>query len=207
MLFLTKRFNLGLALMLLCILLSACGPSPEEQTATSAALTASAATSTPTITPTPIPTPTPTPIPPTATLTITPTPMPTSTLETLPGSVPEGIIITFKGEKCTVSGPTEVPPGDLTFVVRDLSGQRQELYVLYYLDGKTHQDMVEKQGIPGRWWPKPIWTDYANIIDVWRDTSRSEKYYTYSLEEGEHSLFLGSSSPVSNWICASLWVK
>lgn len=67
--FLTKKFNLGLTLMLFCILLSACGPSPEELAATSAAETAAAATNTPTITPTMTPTPTSTPTP-------TPTPVP-----------------------------------------------------------------------------------------------------------------------------------
>ena len=69
--FLTKIFNLGLVLMLFCLLLSACGPSPEELAATSAAETAAAATSTPTITPTSTSLPTPTPSP-----TATPTPVP-----------------------------------------------------------------------------------------------------------------------------------
>jgi hypothetical protein len=69
MMLLMKRFNLGLALMLFCILLSACGPSPEEQAATAAVLTAAAATNTPSPTSTPAPTFTPTPTP-------TPTPVP-----------------------------------------------------------------------------------------------------------------------------------
>jgi len=71
--FLTKKFNLGLILMLFCILLSACGLSPEELAATSSAETAAAASPTPlpTSTPTPTFTPTPTPTP-----TLTPTPLP-----------------------------------------------------------------------------------------------------------------------------------
>ena len=56
---LTKKFNIGLVLMLFCILLSACGPSPEELAATSAAETSAAATSTPTSTPVPTSTPMP----------------------------------------------------------------------------------------------------------------------------------------------------
>jgi len=73
MMFLTKKFNLVLTLMLFCILLSACGPSPEELAATSAAETAAAATNTPIPSSTPIPTkiPTLTPIP-----TSTPLPKP-----------------------------------------------------------------------------------------------------------------------------------
>jgi len=73
--FLTKRFNLVLVLMLFCILLSSCGPSPEELAATAAAETKAAATNTPIPTLTPIPTkiPTLTPIP---TSTSTPLPKP-----------------------------------------------------------------------------------------------------------------------------------
>ena len=77
MVFLSKRFSLGLALLLFCILLSACGPSPEEQAATSAALTVAAATSTPTVTPTSTTIPTSTPTP---TITLTPTPTETPTI-------------------------------------------------------------------------------------------------------------------------------
>jgi len=67
--YLTKKFNIGLALMLFCIILSACGPSPEELAATSVAETAAAATNTPSPTSTspptstPKPTPTPTKVP------------------------------------------------------------------------------------------------------------------------------------------------
>ena len=77
--FLTKKFNPGLVLILLCILLSACGLSSEELAATSSAETAAAAsptplpsstpTSTPTLTPTPLPSETPQP-------SLTPTPAP-----------------------------------------------------------------------------------------------------------------------------------
>lgn len=77
----TGRFNPGLVLLLVCILVSACGPSPEELSATSAAETASAATSTlldqPTFSPTIPPTKTNTPVPSdTPQPTLTPTPSP-----------------------------------------------------------------------------------------------------------------------------------
>ena len=73
MLSLIKRSNLGLVLILMCILLSACGPSTEELAATSGAETASAEPiSTPIPSSTPDPTYTPSPIPPT----LTPTPIP-----------------------------------------------------------------------------------------------------------------------------------
>lgn len=64
MLNLLKKVYLGLVLILLCCLLSACGPSPEDLAATSAAETKAAATNTPL---------------PTSTLSPTSTPIPTST--------------------------------------------------------------------------------------------------------------------------------
>ncbi|MCK5633688.1 MAG: hypothetical protein KAI06_01305 [Anaerolineales bacterium] len=157
----------------------------------------------------PQPTYTPTPIPPTATSTsIPPTAPPTPTLGPLPGSIPEGIVITFtKKEECTVSGPTELPPGEYTFVLRDLSDTNQRLYLSYYIDGKTNQTVLDKQVVPGRWYPKPDWIVYAKMIEEWRNESRNEKYFTYSLEEGEHGVLLGSSSPISLWVCDPIWVR
>jgi hypothetical protein len=64
-----KKIRLGLAILFISLLLSACGPSPEELAATSAAETAAAATNTPIPTSTPKATQTPTPTP-----TITPKP-------------------------------------------------------------------------------------------------------------------------------------
>lgn len=51
------------ALVLVCLILTACGPSPEDQTATVVALTAAVATNTPALTPTSTPRPSPTPTP------------------------------------------------------------------------------------------------------------------------------------------------
>ena len=88
--------------------------------------------------PTPIP---PTPIPPTAT--------PTPTSEPLPGSVPEEIEVTFDGNECTVSGPTELPIGEHSFILNDLSETNAELWVLRLRDGKTFQYLLDEQGERG----------------------------------------------------------
>ena len=93
---------------------------------------------------------TPTPIPQTAT--------PTPPSGPLPGFVAEGIEVTFDGIECTVSGPTELPIGEHSFVLKDLSGQNQVLYVSYLLDGKTFQDFLDEQpNEPDVYLPKPSW--------------------------------------------------
>ena len=99
--FLTKKLNIGLALMLFCILLAACGPSPEELASTSVVETAAAATGTPTITPTSTPTLKSTPIPDTK----TPTPVllyyPDSTLECIHWSIVDH---TYLGDEICIYG-------------------------------------------------------------------------------------------------------
>jgi len=146
----------------------------------------------------PIPTETPTPIP------------PTPTLGPLPGSIPEGIVVSSKGKKCTVTGPTELLTGDVTFVLRDLSGLNQTFYIGYFTMGYTFQDLIDLQGTPGRFWsPKPKWLIEAYTIKggMWKDASRNEQYFTYSLEkEGEYVVYLGNHDPPRLWNCAPLYV-
>lgn len=171
------------------------------------------ATQTPTQMPTATQTATHTPIPPTATPTATlipptATPAPTPTLEPLPGAFPEGIVVEFRGNGCTVSGPTELPAGDVTFIVTNRSGGAGSLYVSYLLDGRTFQEQVDIQKVPGRHWQKPSYVLYAHIVDQWRNESRDEMYYTWSLEEGvgEVMVYLGTTIPPGMWLCAPRWV-
>jgi len=201
--FLSKRFNLGLVLILFCILLSACGPSPEELAAASAAETASAATSTSTTTPIP----TNTTLPPTRTSTlIPPTKTSTPTMEPMPGAIPKGIIVTYTGRKCVYTDPTEIPPGEYTFVLRDQKNEKQIVYVGYLLEGKTYDEVVERQKEPGRYFPLFSWVEQANLIGNVKNEGRNEKYYTFSLEEGEYIVYLYSYSTTDLWLCAPLRV-
>jgi hypothetical protein len=127
----------------------------------------------------------------------------------LPGSLPEGIVVTFTGNGCTVSGPAELSAGDVTFVLRVLSSRKENagIYLTYIRDGKTFEDVLATQAVPGRWWPKPDWLVYARIINAWRNESRNEIYETYSLEEGDLVVFIGATIPgVELWTCAPVKV-
>ena len=199
---LSKRFNLGLVLMIFFILLSACGPSPEEQAATAAAQTAAAAT----ITPTRLPTSTTTPVP------------PTPTLEPLPGVLPEGIIVTYEGgSTCTLSGPTDLQPGEYAFVLRQPPPKLNQfgipvghsLYVYTLVGGKTTQDLLKHGNYKqGTWWSKALdLLVNAKIVDGWRNELRNEQYYTYSLEKGEHVVVRWTQLPHFYWYCGSIFVK
>ena len=181
--------KVALALGLALIVVAGCGPSaqPIPPTPTSTSLP----------TPTPLP-PTPTPMPPTPTpLPPTPTPMPPT---------PMPIVVTFDGNECTVSGPTELPTGEHSFLLKDLSGQGQYLYVSRLLDGKTFQDVLDLQSEPGVYYPKPSWVVYAPRRPTER-IAEGEHVYTFILnKEGEYAIYLGTSSPSSLWFCAPLKV-
>ena len=142
------------------------------------------------------------PIPPTPTSTSLPTPTPTPT--SLPTPTP--IVVTFDGNECTVSGPTELPTGEHSFLLKDLSGQRQVLYVGHLLDGKTFQDLLDRQSEPGEYVPKVSWVIHAGKIGTER-IAEGELVYTFSLnKEGEHAIYLGAADPLSLWFCAPLKV-
>lgn len=146
---------------------------------------------TPTLIP---PTATPTPIPPTATPTLGP----------LPGSVFE---VTFDGNECTVSGPTELPTGDHSFVWKDLSEENIDLWVARLLDDKTFQDLLDLQSEPGEYYPQPSWTVHPTQLGrAWNESIGGE-VYTFSLNiEGEYVTLVGGYSPLSLWFCAPLKV-
>jgi hypothetical protein len=200
MLMMKKRSILGLILILLSIIFTACGPSPEELTATAAA----AATSTFTITTVPSATP----IPPSATPTSIPTKPPTPTMEPLPGSMPEGILVTFK-YKCDFSGPTELSPGEYTFILIDDGKVNGSLYVTNLIPGKTTQDLLNHPNMKdGTWWSAALdILEDTKIVDAWRNESRGELYFTYYLKQGEHVLYRGSTNPHFQWYCGSISVK
>ena len=151
-----------------------------------------------------------TPIPPTAIPSpIPPTATPTPTSEPVPGSVPEEIEVTFDGNECTVSGPTELPMGDHSFVLNDLSEMNAELWVLRLLDGKTFQDLLDERGEPGMWWPQPGWVGYARHAGGPLKNANGGEVWTYLVDiEGDYVIMVGEYTPASKriWFCPPLKV-
>ena len=191
------------------LFLNSCGPSQVEidSTNTKAAAEMFATQTAEAPTSTPIPTNTPTSIPPTALPTSIP---PTPTLEPLPGLVPEGIVVTFsEREKCNISSPTELPPGEYAFVLNAAGEESAHLTVSYLIDGNTTQDLLKHPKVgDGKWWGNALelLVD-AKALDAWRNESRSEKIYIYSLEEGEHVVVRWFQNPETFWYCGTIWVK
>jgi hypothetical protein len=161
----TRVYHVFLVLAALILALAACSdreavavatPLPPTATAVPPTATATATATAVPPTATPTATATVTPIPPTATATATTvpptaTPAPTPTMEPMPGMFPEGISVTIDEDgECTVSGPTELPAGETTFVLRspldlwdpskqELSGESYQLYINLLEDDTTYQ--------------------------------------------------------------------
>ena len=135
------------------------------------------------------------PIPPTPTSTSLPTPTP--------------IVVTFDGNDCTVSGPTELPAGEHTFIFIDRSDMRGELWLVYLEDGKTFQDHLDLQSEPGEWYPKPPWVFYDSRVSIESQESNGRRVdsSTWKLDKvGEHTILCYVPSPQMLWFAAPLMV-
>ena len=109
--------------------------------------------------------------------------------------------VTFDGNGCTVSGPTEVPIGDYSFLLNNTSDSRVKLVVGQLLDGHTFQDLVDLQTEPGdnfmieSWMSKPFYY------------TKDHKIYTVSLDEaGEHVISISVYNHVAIWLCVPFQV-
>lgn len=146
------------------------------------------------------PSPEPTPIP---TSIATDTPKPTAT----PLPLVEAIEVTFDGSECVVTGPTELPMGEYDFILKDLSEENVDLWVSLLRDGKTFQDLLDRQSEPGEYLPKPSWVLHDSSIRRGWNESVDGEVFTFMLnKEGEHAIYIGGYSPETLWFCAPIMI-
>jgi len=153
----------------------------------------------------------PTPVP----LTDTPSPTPTQPTDTpSPTSEPlsetaDGFEVTFDGNDCTAKGPNELPVGDHAFIFIDRSDVRVQLELLNLDDGKTTQDLLDRQSEPGEWYPKPIWAHYdSRITSKWEELEGGNVITsTWKLDRvGEHTVACYVGSLPKIWFPASFMI-
>jgi hypothetical protein len=99
--------------------------------------------------------------------------------------------------------------GEHQFILRDLTEKNAELFVQYFIDGKTVQDYLDLQSEPGEWveYYKNTWAIQAIKRGAEWNESIDGKVFTYLLnEEGEHGILVVGNSPLGVWICAPFWV-
>ncbi len=86
--------------------------------------------------------------------------------------------------------------------VRYSASKDVELWVGRLATGNTLQDLLEEQGEPGRWWPKPNFFFYTT--DLGNTPSDSGEVFTKFLaSQGEHLVYVGIYLPnLKNlWFC------
>jgi hypothetical protein len=136
--------------------------------------------------------------------------LPTLDVKAVAQVAAEGITVKFYGEECEVSSPSVVPEGEYLFIFKDLEGKSSaDLYVAGLTEGHTFQDLLDIQGEPGRYWHKPNWVIYDKKVDVEFDIAAGEKRIIYSLEKGEHAIYIGNVLPPARnglWFCVPLIV-
>ena len=157
------------------------------------------------------PVPSNTPVPPTETALPTPI-QPTETATPPPRSFPENAAefeVTFDNNGCTVNGPAELQAGEHTFIFIDRSQWRGELWLLYLQEGKTFQDHLDLQYLPGVWYPKPPWVFYDARVSVAYPELNGEsvELSTWKLDRvGEHFIICYVESPKKLWNVAPIMV-
>lgn len=108
------------------------------------------------------------------------------------------IEVTFNGNECTVSGPSEIPIGERPIILNDLSDMNMRLFVSRLIDGKTFQDLLDLQSEPGELYPAPSW-----VVDAQKYSASDSEDSIYVLDEpGEYALYVYSLSPEILWLCA-----
>jgi hypothetical protein len=66
------------------------------------------------------------------------------------GTSQESVIeVTFDGNDCIVSGPSELPPGEVITRFIDMTDLNAELWMVNLDEGKTFQDQLDLQSEPG----------------------------------------------------------
>jgi hypothetical protein len=123
-------------------------------------------------------------------------------------AIGERFEVRFDGIECTVSGPDEVPTGDHRFVLYDQTGQSVEtLLVGRLVQGKTFQDLLDKQSEPGEWIRHPSWVKAAVLAGEHGEEADGGQVWPYFLKNGgEHYIILRNLTSHNHWLCSSFQV-
>ena len=115
--------------------------------------------------------------------------------------------VTFDGNECTLSGPTEIPTGEYRIPLNDQGHGGMYVWIGRVLEGRTWQDALDLQEYPSQWVPAPDWTTKAKITFHEYDAEIDRTLFTYEFEEaGEYQVWLENKSAMKLWPCAPFTV-
>ena len=127
------------------------------------------------------------------------------------GTSQESVIeVVFDGVDCIVSGPTELPSGEVTTRFVDQTDLNAELWLVNLDEGKTIQDQLDLQSEPGVWFPKPDWVHYDSRVANESQEQNGNRIdtETWDLSKvGEHNILCYVSSPEQLlWFAAPVYI-
>lgn len=133
-----------------------------------------------------------------------------TTGESTGGTASEPIEVSFDGNECTVAGASEMPAGDRSFVLTDMSDlDGVTVFARKLVDGHSFQDALDIEaasGGPGAYWPRPSWAAdvMPNFDPPEMDLADNQQLLAVSLEPGEHLVAIYAINPELIWLCAPL---
>ncbi len=118
------------------------------------------------------------------------------------------LVVSYDGEECVVTGPTELPAGEHIVIFIDTSEQDAHLSISTLLEGKTTQDLIDLQSYPGEYMDKPSWVKNDRNGYKLEETKDGRVFtHTYYLNDvGEHAIYCWNYSPDTIWFAASLTI-
>ena len=135
----------------------------------------------------------------------TPAPMISTTPSPLSAEI--SFEVTYDGKGCVVSGPAEVAAGNYQFILKNHTDEKIDLWVSILKDGKTYQDLLDRQGDPGKFMRKPGWAKHdPKIYQGWNEELGGDEITLMLFEVGEHAIYVGPLNKDSLWFCAPLIV-
>lgn len=119
------------------------------------------------------------------------------------------IEVEFDGSECIADLPGSIPAGDHTFLLANSSDRTSlPVYVVELANGHTYGEFAALQEAPGVYFPLPDWAAYGlRDLTVTEVAADGQRRFGFSLEPGEHAVYLWASYPQGLWLCGSLTVN
>ena len=127
----------------------------------------------------------------------------------------KNIEVTYDGNRCYASGPTELQKGENQFIFKNLTEDNVSLVVDPIRDGHSYQDVVDWAGESGkdthptgRDWPD--WLDWgtSTLVAIEKDESTGEELITldFWVRGGAYHISVVNTSTLLYYPCAPLQV-
>ena len=119
----------------------------------------------------------------------------------------ERIVVTFHGDGCTVTGNTELYPGEHAILIVDTSDTQPSFILDYLDDGYSFQDLADLQSYPDEYISQPHFAHHAHFLGSEEDETSGGLLSTYAFDNpGEYATLFYQLNPGKVWLCGPIHV-